>query len=106
MSLTTVLKDKSNVKLQCFGPKGMKVVEEEGWYSIAYRQRAKRPAISFNVEKKDDKPVRYITIIYPFKDKNGENKFDIRFKNKSFNEKGLEVEVKVNGKSHILGYKL
>ena len=106
MSLTTVLKDKSNVKLQCFGPKGMKVVEEEGWYSIAYRQRAKRPAISFNVEKKEDKPVRYITIIYPFKDKNGENKFDIRFKNKSFNEKGLEVEVKVNGKSHILGYKL
>ena len=106
MSLTTVLKDKSNVKLQCFGPKGMKIVEEEGWYSIAYRQRAKRPAISFNVEKKDDKPVRYITIIYPFKDKNGENKFDIRFKNKSFNEKGLEVEVKVNGKSHILGYKL
>lgn len=50
--------------------------------------------------------MRYITIIYPFKDKNGENKFDIRFKNKSFNEKGLEVEVKVNGKSHILGYKL
>lgn len=29
-----------------------------------------------------------------------------KFKNKTFNENGLEVEVKVNGKKHSLNYKL
>ncbi len=106
MSITTALENKSNVKLQCFSTDKMKVVKEEGWYSTAYRQRSERPAIAFNIEKKDDKPVRYITVIYPFKDKNNKDKFNARFKNKKFNENELEIEVKVNGKSRVLEYKL
>ena len=106
MSLTTALENESNVKLQCFSTDKMKVVKEEGWYSTGYRQRSERPAIAFNIEKKDDKPVRYITVIYPFKDKNNKDKFNARFKNKKFNENELEIEVKVNGKSRVLGYKL
>lgn len=42
----------SNVLLQCFGPKGTEMIEEEGWYSLLYRERAKRPAIAFNIDKK------------------------------------------------------
>ena len=106
MSLTTALENESNVKLQCFSTDKMKVVKEEGWYSTGYRQRSELPAIAFNVEKKDDKPVRYITVIYPFKDKNNKDKFNARFKNKNFNENELEIEVKVNGKLRVLGYKL
>ena len=106
MSLTTALENESNVKLQCFSTDKMKVVKEEGWYSTGYRQRSERPAIAFNIEKKDDKPVRYITVIYPFKDKNNKDKFNARFKNKKFNENELEIEVKVNGKSRVLEYKL
>ena len=32
--------------------------------------------------------------------------FDAKFKNKTFDENGLEIEVKVNGKKQSLKYKL
>ena len=62
--------------------------------------------VSFNVKKENDDAVRYITIIYPVKKSADAPKFAAKFKNKTFNENGLEVEVKVNGKKQSLKYKI
>ena len=80
--------------------------KEPGWCSTAYRKRYKRMNVSFNVKKDGEEAVRYITVIYPVKKSADAPKFDAKFKNKTFDENGLEIEVKVNGKKQSLKYKL
>lgn len=104
--LTTAYEGASNVKLQCFGEKKLSLKEKEGWRSIAYRQRVPRTAVSFDVEKTGSEPVRYITIIYPMKDNTSFPSFKAKFLNKTFDEKGVKVEIVVNGKKRQLGCQL
>lgn len=106
MTFNTKFEDGSNMKLQCFGPEGMSMQKEPGWCSTAYRKRFKRMNVSFNVRKANDEAVRYITIISPVKKSADAPTMSAKFKNKSFDENGLEVEVKVNGKKQSLKYKL
>lgn len=106
MHFLTKFEDGSNMKLQCFGPEGMTMKKEQGWCSTAYRKRYKRMNVSFNVAKKDDTPVRYITVIYPVKKSSDAPTLSAKFKNKTFEENHLELEVKVNGKKEKLQYTL
>lgn len=107
MTLTSEFGGASNVKLQCFGSKDMTLAKEEGWRSTAYRKRVERTAVSFNQPKKGQQAVRYITVIYPTKEASGKApKFEASFKNTNFDEKALNVEVKVGNKSYQLGYEL
>ena len=103
---TTAYAGPSNVKLQCFPEKKASLKKEEGWRSIAYRQRVPRTSLSFDIHKDDAEAVRYITVIYPVKNSADAPELSAKFKNKTFNENGLEVEVKVNGKKQSLNYKL
>ena len=106
MTFVTQFEEGSNMKLQCFGPEGMTMKKEPGWCSTAYRKRYKRMNVSFNVKKDSEDAVRYITVICPIKNSADAPKLSAKFKNKTFNETGLEVEVKVNGKKQSLNYKL
>lgn len=92
----------SNVKLQCFAEKKMTLKEKEGWRSVAYRQRVPRTAVSFNIDKKTSDAVRYITIIYLANNTMTCPTFKAKFLNKSYDEKGVRVEVSVNGKKRRL----
>lgn len=98
--LTTAYKGDSNIALQCFSNKKIKMEEEEGWYSTSYRHRTKRPAFAFNVEKTSKETVRYITVIYPIKEVN--RKVDISAEFKAIIKNGIELEVEINGKKTIL----
>lgn len=100
--LTSAFEGESNVKLQCFPEKKASLREKEGWRSIAYRQREPRTAVSFDVEKTSPEAVRYITVIYPVKDAASAPVFKAKFLNKAFNEKGVQIEVSVNGKKRRL----
>ena len=71
-----------------------------------YLVREKRTAVAFNTEKKDDTPVRYITVIYPTKDIQSAPKMEARFLNEQFDENGLKVEVSLDGKKKTLEYHL
>ena len=62
--------------------------------------------VSFNVRKDGGDAVRYITVIYQMKDSADAPEMSAKFRNKKFDEKGLEVEVKVNGKKQVLKYNL
>lgn len=100
--LTTSYEGSSNVILQCFAEKKMSLKQKEGWRSIAYRQRVPRTAVSFDVNKENQEAVRYITIIYPVKNKSALPTFKAKFLNKGFEEKGVKIEIKVNGKKRQL----
>lgn len=106
MTFVTQFENGSNMKLQCFGPDGMTMKKEEGWLSTAYRKKVKRMNVSFNVRKDGEDAVRYITIIYPVKDSADAPEMSAKFKNKKFDENGLEIEVKVGGKKRTLKYTL
>lgn len=101
--LTTHYDGESNVRLQCFSAHPMEMVEEEGWYSVAYRERIRRPAFSFNVKKNDETPVRYVTVICPRK------QADNTTIHASLAEAGdgrIVVEVEVDGQKDRLYYNL
>lgn len=104
--LTSDYGGKSNAKLQCFAPQGATLEEEEGWQATLYLVREKRTAVSFNVEKKDEAPVRYITIIYPAEDTDKAPRMSARFVNGQYDEHSLKIEVQLDGKKQVLGYKL
>ncbi|WP_242385505.1 heparin-sulfate lyase HepC [Phocaeicola sartorii] len=103
-TLTTRFDNESNVKLQCFAPKEIRTEKEEGWYSTAYRKRTERTAVAFNLNKNDEKTVRYITAIYPFKKQGSAPRISARII--SHKPDALTVEVKINGKKSILSYTL
>lgn len=96
--------DDNQVKLQCFGPEDCKMKKEEGWYSTAYRQRKERMAVAFNARKSDENTIRYITLIYPFKDKKAAPALSAKVKKAVGNK--LEIEVIVNGSVRTLQYQL
>ena len=106
MTFVTQFENGSNMKLQCFSPDGMTMKKEEGWLSTAYRKKVKRMNVSFNVRKDGEDAVRYITIIYPVKDSADAPEMSAKFKNRKFDENGLEIEVKVGGKKRTLEYAL
>lgn len=101
-ALTTAYEGDSNVKLQCFPERKGTMKQEEGWRSTAYRHRVSRTSVSFDVVKKDAKPIRYITVIYPVKDTDQYPELEAKFKNKTFDENGVKVEVSINGKKRQL----
>lgn len=101
-ALTTTYEGASNVKLQCFPELKASMTQEEGWRSTAYRKRVPRTSVAFNAEKKNAKPVRYITVIYPVKDTAAYPELKAKFKNKTFDEQGVKVEVSVNGRKRLL----
>ena len=103
-SLSSELEGDSQVKLQCFAPKNTEMKEEEGWYSVAYRQRTKRTAISFNKEKKEKENIQFITVIFPAKSSKEFPQIKAEIKNNK--PDSMEVEVCLNGKKQLLKYQL
>ena len=94
---TTAYAGPRNVKLQCFPEKKASFKKEEGWRSSAFRQGVPRTSLAFDLHKDDAEAVRYITVIYPVKDAASYPVLKAKFLNKDFDEKGVKVEVSVNG---------
>lgn len=96
--VTTDFSDGNNLFLQCFSNQSLKMVEEEGKVSYAYRREKERPAFAFQQEKKDDKAVKYITVIYPYQGAKSP-KVEASFKLAGDQE---QVQVIVNGETIVL----
>lgn len=102
-TIRTEYKGESNVMIACSSASAMDLKQEEGWYSTAYRKKTARPSFSFNVNKKDEKPVRFVTVIYPGKDVKSVSAMG---KVISSTDKSLKVSVKVNGKKQQLSWNI
>ncbi|NDV79507.1 heparin-sulfate lyase HepC [Dysgonomonas sp. 511] len=106
LSAATQFEDKNNVLLQCFPAQPVDMVEEEGWVSYAYRKKAKREAFAFTTDKKDNTPVRFITVIMPVENEQSAPKIQATFENKQFDKNGLKIKVEVGKKKYNLNYTL
>lgn len=102
----TAFDDGNNVFLKCFGNGDMYMEKEEGWVSYAYRQKAQRSAYAFSINKKDDTPVRFITVIYPVENEQSAPNISAVFVGKEFSDKGLNVTVTIGKKKYNLKYDL
>jgi heparan-sulfate lyase len=103
--VSTLFDDGNNMQVQgfCNEPAGM--VNEEGWVSYRYRQKAERKAFAYEVDKQTDKPVRFITVLYPVADGHCAENIKAGF-NSDYSVDGLSVTVTIGKKSHLLTYSL
>ncbi len=63
----TAYPDGNNIALAAFSPTHtIRMIEEEGWVSHAYMEKAPRPAFAFTADKTTEAPLRFITVITPF----------------------------------------
>ncbi len=106
MTFYTDFSNGSNFFLRCFGPEGMTMRKEKGWRSTDYMKKEQRMNVSFNIRKEDGTPARFITVIYPKKEAGKTPSLEAKFINGSFNEKGLKIQVRIDGKKKNLGYNL
>lgn len=103
-TVSTAFADKNNVTVKVFGADKMEA--EEGWMSPAYRVKKSRPAYAFSTVKKDKKPVRFITVIYPTDSENpASHKINATYKGKHSLD-GAKLEVSIDGKKYPLAYSL
>jgi heparan-sulfate lyase len=98
--VTTLFEDGNNLALQTFGFKDMKMIEEEGWVSYEYGKKEKRPAFGFQCEKNSEKPVRFITVIYPTT--TSVPKMQAKFAENEMQEKAVNVSLKIDNKKFDL----
>ncbi len=106
LSAATQFDDKNNILVQCFPAQATQMIEEEGWVSYAYRHKAKRAAYAFTADKKNNDPVRFITVILPAEKEKSAPKIKASFENKQFDKKGLKVKVEIGKKKYNLNYTL
>jgi heparan-sulfate lyase len=98
--VNTLFNDGNNITMKAFGSKNMSFEKEEGWVSYAYRQKVERPAFAYKVNKADDSPVRFITVIYPNNTKSP--KIDAKFSQKAMQTNNVGVQVKIDKKQYDL----
>lgn len=102
LKVTTQYADDSNVSIQGFSDKAANLEVTEGWYSVAYRQKTARPSLSFDLNKTDEAPVRFITVITPFTKADKKTAYTAKILKAADNE--LQVEITVNGKKRTLSW--
>lgn len=96
--LCTNYDDNNNIYLHTFGSSPIEMNEIESWVSYEYRQKSRRPGISFDVEKKSPESISYITVIYPFTSKRP--KVELLDSSSSTND--VRVNLKTNSKKYDL----
>ncbi len=94
-SVRTNFADHNNIYLRCFSDQPIQLIKEEGKVSYSYRQEQQRPAFAFHQKKPDKKTIRFITVIYPYHEKQAPV-INARFIPPG--EKELQkIELKING---------
>ena len=102
----TAFDDGNNLWITCFGDQKTQMKEEEGWVSYAYRQKSPRTAYAFLSNKKNSKPVRFITVIYPVKDAQSAPTIKASFVKAASSGKGLGITLTIDKKKYDLKYGL
>lgn len=100
----TTFSDNNNLFIRSFGNADITQNEVKGY--ISYDTKGlflPRKAYSLVMDKKENSPVRYITVIYPVANETPE--ISARFTDdETFIEDAIKLEVTVNGQRYELGY--
>lgn len=100
----TTYSDKNNIIIKTMCDHSLLLTEEEGWIAYEYMKKEPRPAYSFSVNKDDEKPIRFISVILPVEDGQDAPKIKSRLK-KSEDDK-MDLVVQVGNKSYNLKYEI
>lgn len=102
-TINTRYDGQSNVFISCIGSRKPELRQEEGWYSLAYRQKTARPAFSYDIDKTGPETVSYVTLIVPNKDGKPHS---FKAKIEKSTAKSLLVAVNIDGKKQTLAWNL
>lgn len=105
-TVKTQYPDQKNIKVQVFAEKGTQMKEEEGWTSYAIREKIERPAFVFEKNKKNDKTLRFITIIVNDVEGSQVNRIKANVSKVSKNNNKVNIKVSLDNKTYNLGYDL
>lgn len=100
LAVATNYEDDNNVVVKTWGNKPLNLIEEEGWVSYDYRQKSERPAFVFEMDKNNETPSRFITVIYPFA--KNQPAISAQFDSETINDNKVEVSITVGMKRHSL----
>lgn len=98
--LTSKYNDGNNIVVEAFGPKSMKMEEEESWVSYAYRQKNKRTGVVYHANKQSDSTTSFITVIYPITSK--APRISAKYLNGDANTSSVKVELSINNQIYNL----
>uniref|UniRef100_A0AB33J8Y5 Heparinase II/III family protein n=1 Tax=Prevotella sp. GTC17259 TaxID=3236795 RepID=A0AB33J8Y5_9BACT len=101
--VATCYDGESNMVIQTVGPQSFSTIQEEGWYSTAYRKKQARPAIRFSTEKQSDAAIRFVTLVYPCKEQGAVKSFKADIVDAG--EKSLKINIDIDGKKRQLQWK-
>jgi len=93
-----------NVLVSSFSNLPIKTIEEDLKISYYYRKEIQRKGVAFSIQKKDEKPVRMISIVYPFDNKIKPLNINCNFIEVSSDKVTLKLEME--GMVYNLGYNL
>lgn len=96
----TLYDDNNNIAVKAFGAKHMEMVEEIGWVSYAYRQKNKRTAFVYQINKENNEPARFITVIV--RTEAGAPTIKAKFNSPTMEENKVSVNVQINRKKYDL----
>ncbi len=95
-----------NVNVQTKKQKGLKLEEEKGQVSFLYTKKESRPAFRYRIQKEsDEKEIQFVTLVIPYEKEIPKVKIKVMGKSKpGFPD--LQLKVKENRKTRIIGYSL
>lgn len=97
--------NESNIQLYAFSDAVINTQEENLKVSYEYKKELPRKGVAFAIDKKDDKTVRLITIIYPTDGIEPLRSVNV---DATYSSDGAESSliINVDGKDYVLGYKM
>ena len=104
-SVRSDFKDGWNVLVQTQEQFGLDLKEEEGQVSFQYTKKEPRPAFCFSMRKKTGKPVRFVTLIIPYKGEMPDVK-TLSAVSSLTGSSSMQIEIEENGRKRKIGYSL
>ena len=84
----------------------MKLEEEEGQVSFLYTKKEPRPAFRYRIKKiSGETGIRFVTLVIPYENKIPKVKIKVVGKSQP-GSSNLQLKIKENGKTRIIGYSL
>lgn len=101
----TAFSDNNNILVRSFGDVPLSTVPFAGKVSYVLNVTADRKGYAVNTPKAGD-AVRFITVIHPIQGNTEATHISASFKQATYNEKGVSLEVTINGNIYNLDYNL
>lgn len=103
-TLRTLFDDGNNIRIKSSGCKPLRIQQEEGWVSNAYRKKSERPAYAVEMEKTPGEELWIVTVIAPEEEQSKGSIAIVPDSNSTADR--FHVAVRVGARTYDLHYEL